>query len=198
MSKTTKIVLSVIAIAFIGYAGWWMVAFNGNVNNSSVVPTLPKNNDVVSTIENQTLVANWKTYKNATMGFEIKYPASWYVEETSDSVHFSNVKVFSELGNENVKNESYVGIRIEGGNGQLPIKNWFEKSVAFVMEPKSVEFVTVGGHPAVRAKPSEGIGERLNYYITSGDDVVEVTFPMDVEKFIQTYEQMLSTFKFLK
>jgi hypothetical protein len=51
MSKTTKIIISVIAIAIIGYVvGGLIVTFNGGtLDVFSVVPALPKNNDVALT-----------------------------------------------------------------------------------------------------------------------------------------------------
>lgn len=208
MSKTTKIIISVVAIALLAFA-WWRYAVNpknsvinsdtkinepASLEKKTISPAVPSE---VKPNETVPSTAQWKTYRNMTMGFEIEYPADWYVKEELGRVTFSNEEYF-ESNEESAIDFSHFEVSLDVMNGQS-VKNWFQKNVEFSMKPESVESVTVGGHQAIRAEPSVSIDKRLNYYIpASSPYIVVIIIGQEQEKFIKTHERMLSTFKFLK
>jgi len=93
-TKTKKIIAIVIAIVVIMVLiiGWFL---------SKRTQPLPQQDKVQPVIEDQSgagvqseyNITTWKTYTNEKLGFEIKYPASWFAIESDNEnrVYFQNI-----------------------------------------------------------------------------------------------------------
>ncbi len=79
MPKTTKIIISVVVVAFLAWAGWLYSVSKQNPGTKAI-ETLPMENkssppEALKTPQSEQLeTAQWKTYRNTKLGFEFSYP----------------------------------------------------------------------------------------------------------------------------
>ena len=149
--------------------------------------------------ENQT--SDWKTYRNDELGFRFKYPLNWFVSEyPNGAVNLSNVATRSELSDESLQNEAdfEVLIRKNANPKKLDAETWYTEyfKYGFSSDPKSKILTKVDNKPAIRLELSE-IGSRFHYYVLNNTDAIEI-INMDQPKFNSTFQQILSTFKFIE
>ncbi|MBI4086873.1 hypothetical protein HY416_02740 [Candidatus Kaiserbacteria bacterium] len=145
----------------------------------------------------------WNIYENKRYGFTVEYPSDWFIRTSSepsfDRVIFSNIRKPSETSEESLQNESVFVIDIQrDANPQvLDIEEWYREfsTRGFSSEPDSEVRTTVGGRPAMRMEIST-IGRDLHFYTFHGTDVVDLIYKISQPKFKETYEKMLSSFKF--
>lgn len=95
LSQTDTLILSTLIILLIGIIGWvvWpmfqgsqtatntntVVSQNGNSNASNA--NAANTNTQPANLNTNIDTSNWKTYRNEELGFEVRYPEGWRVEE---------------------------------------------------------------------------------------------------------------------
>jgi hypothetical protein len=141
----------------------------------------------------------WKTYVNKTDGYEIKYPSDWQFN-IADSSGFAHVELKKEdntqdkvliMGADDSYENAYYTIRIDAG-------------LESYLSGGDYKIVTVGGlnglQEQVGAAPSSGpdtiteVNNNGKFYIISyGAYAHQETH----EKFMNIYDTILSTFKFI-
>jgi hypothetical protein len=171
--------------------------------------------------------ANWETYTNSKLGFSLKYPTDLSIKETNNSITFDNYQKFgiedpskaqSPLIND--IEPQFVGINITLGSVD---KN---KSLEDYLNEKFPDSPEVTGIPSYKAEKSKGKIESVTVDGLSGISVKESYFHWEtVERLVwvkkgdklfeftvfgcgetpptyskvgnETFDQILSTFKFL-
>ncbi len=136
--------------------------------------------------EHQSVVNNWKTYKDASHKFSIQYPSEWTF--TPDVFHPD--KDFFHIGfgpEESVATKPLVVLRIyAAGHGQLVVRDNLEKIIVDGVEGKIFKSTTQSGKPYVM------IGFSKNGYQYE----LEATGFSEGEKTVNTVLEMISHFKF--
>jgi hypothetical protein len=106
--------------------------------------------------------AGWKTYRDATSGYEVKYPRTLSLSIPSGKTCTNGeCQAIEEVmlmgadtadGKASVKSMSFTIQR--GINPQhLPIQRWYEALAHRPLQPNSETVMTVGGKPAIRRGP---------------------------------------------
>ena len=148
----------------------------------------------------------WKTYTNKEYGFEIKYPGNWHLGEKDSgslfSFHVGNVKKYSEeISDESLANESYFGINIrkDDNPNKQDVEDWYNNNLKgnTSNEPRSKIITTIEGFPAIKIEVIE-IKYFAHIFIARGANILEIIYPVSQPKFTNIYEQILSTFKFIR
>jgi hypothetical protein len=140
---------------------------------------------------------NWQ---QATLeGFGISYPSSWIMHNVTDGLTFSNVTTPSELSDESLQNESFFKVAVEKNRNQsaLTVHEWFtgyvEPLVADVLISESD--TTVSGYPAIKIVLAEVGGKTTHIYVARSTDIIEISYGLFAQKFVDTYSAMVQSIK---
>ena len=98
--------------------------------------TVDTNLTIISSFKFTDPTAGWKTYTNTTIGFTIKHPDGWRIDDTSTS----NKVWFNPSGTENVDS-------IEVGTTTKTLDQLYEEAD---VAPGTKSRTTLGGQPAIR------------------------------------------------
>jgi hypothetical protein len=143
---------------------------------------------------------SWPTYADAVNeAVEFSYPPEWETRASDGKIVVSNVEKISEISTESLQNESYfeVRIRYNANPDGLTVSEWFDSAI----RPMALDIliaesiVTVDSKEAFLAEVVEPGGRSLHYFISSGNDVVEVYYPLYSPKFIPSYTTILESLK---
>lgn len=152
------------------------------------IPDVTTNGGYVqnNTAENQSVVNNWKTYKDASYKFSIQYPSEWTF--TPNTFHPDKDFFYIGFGpEESVATKPLVVLRIyTAGHGQLVVRDNLEKIIIDGVEGKMFKSTTQSGKPYVM------IGFSKNGYQYE----LEATGFSEGEKTVNTVLEMISRFIF--
>ena len=142
-------------------------------------------------------VGIWEGVSDSGIGLAIAIPENWsIVELSSNTIALSNVVELSEFSDQSLQTESrFLARRIVGANStQLPPQAWADSFFqdGFALDPIAQESVSVGGRDALRMETIE-IGRNVHYYIQEGADIIEVTFGLYAEQFLDEYQILLNS-----
>ena len=168
--------------------------------------------------------AGWKTYRNESGEYEIKYPNALSLSIPSGKTcGDGNCKAIEEVmlmgsdstdGKASIKSMSFIIQR--GINPQhLPIQRWYEALAHRPVQPDSETVITAGGKPAIRRGPlvkavtvhtvdgktvseSEGMVPDNSVYVPLDEtDVLTISSPSS-SALSETFAKVLSTLTFTK
>ncbi len=153
-------------------------------------------------------ISSWKTYN--VFDFSFKYPDDWYLNYDSGNITIANYKLFSvyNFGTDGPLSPDKMVIQISIDTN-LPSENNVE-SWANRIDLSDKRNILIDGVKAIRGKIVYTGEEESGYYTkgeSSGDYVImirngnngyEIVYSPYNSKFISTFDQVLSTFKFTK
>ena len=143
--------------------------------------------------------ANWKTYQNEEFGYEIKYPKDWTYKEDSPPRLVSFDSAFKDKG--------VFLIIVHDNKEELPLLEFLDKQYSEgigISPPTEEHMVIIDSHSAVRySYPSYPIDPSFieKVYFANDDKVYEIkreSYENDSNFQLENFNQILSTFKFLK
>lgn len=150
---------------------------------------------VSGTMEDET--ANWKTYRNEEYGFEVRYPEKWMIRLASQT--FVSPRQISFVI-ENPENKNEVVQLIVNQDPQISNQG-FDKNVSFVNK-------TLGGISAREYRfphPGEDVavpqpGPHTGLWAEKNNQIYVLVFfdVSEIQEMQGIYNQILSTFKFIK
>ena len=151
----------------------------------TTIPTLPA---IVTPTVNPT--ANWKTYTNSSLGFELKYPPSIQIESESNDQY--NKAVIFKGGNVHFE------VMLRKNSGNITLDNYY-----FMDAPISRKTTLAGLLANIYEVPNgycdgPSCSEPYAAIVTEKDlDLYHISFFGDIQ-FSEVENQILSTFKFLE
>ena len=203
MKTILMAILAVLSVALAGVLGYQ------KLTQPELVPTVvsqPAVNQPVATTSDET--AGWKTYRNEGYGFEVEYPGNWHVYP----LIFQEIDIigFSNLSEEEVKAKQESGDFTNARSLTIKIINkqidsWLQEqqrlSDALGIENFSKEKITIGENEGYKisgaVEGKRGFSKAL--FTKEKVYLVETLFPKKcIFEECEIFNQMLSTFKFIK
>ena len=191
----------VLILAIGGYVAW----------SKKSPPTNQEVSTPISTSNTTNETANWKTY--SSVDFSLKYPTTWYLETSSPGfIHITNYDSSTIPGSDAPTSPENIWIAIStyppgkynNFSANETLESWVNK-----MGLSDKRNILVDGIKAIRGKIIYTGEEESGYYKkgeSSGDFVnvvhnnkgYQISYSPYGSKFISTFNQILSTFKFTK
>lgn len=148
-------------------------------------------------------IANWKTYTSGS--FSLQYPNSWYANQYQKSKFdvYKDAIELSDLENsvENIKggSNSYTRISIMSFAGSMPETFPYSNGSN---QNSTIKSYTINSYQGIRGQETSASGLIEVVYLKDpegGYVVITLTPPLDnSENTLKIFDQILSTFKFLK
>lgn len=210
--------IAVLALMTAGYFFWQnqQLQQNNQTYTPSTTNSPPKSPTPTPTTKDET--TNWKTVQTI-VDLELKYPNDWYLEESGSSqfptVRIQNYPVQSVGGGAYNKGQFYFTIQhFPVGNSGIYsteelIRRLPKAGDPFMYIGSSEKLaiyqqtaIKVGKYPGVHKVygpvSSPNVKEEIYYVLNPNGSVILVEPKLDISSQKQTFDQILSTFHFLK
>lgn len=159
--------------------------------NQTIAPQTSQSAQTLPTLPSK--ISNWKTYKNTTYSFQVKYPDNLIAKEHSSGVNF-------ELKNypNKVEFPAFVGIEIYKNPENLNTADFIQKNIATIIEGTNIQQVKINNLNGIRlglSGPTDNDNVAFEhggyiYIITLGHGLIESA---DIST--EIFNQILSTFE---
>lgn len=193
------IVVAIIAIAGTTCAIWYgqkeMIEIQETIIQPSQLPEAKPS--PTADLSRDEVLRDWQTYRNEEYGFEVKYPEDWFLKyfgyadkRTVDLTEFGN-KPISKLGDGHISINVqslllYHGFTLEDIATEFELPH-FEGKMTTFNGKKAIEYTAVTDKKIKAISILYNPGSNRVYNITARD-----------ENYFPIFNQILSTFKFLK
>lgn len=148
---------------------------------------------------------SWQTYKNDMHGFEIQYPSTWIVESSAPSIFITNtlevenINILTPAYGKAWQSKAFLTISFLRNREAYSLEQWYdERKKGNPMSNGRLESpIQIGGKKTIM----EGISDRDGYqyyYIEDDSGIIQIGYRTHQTNFSSLYENMLSSFKFLK
>ena len=145
--------------------------------------------------------SDWKSYRNETMGFTVKYPNTWQLRRATGTMESVSLGRTPQVGQPNASVQFIVQRKINPKG--LPIRQWRDEQMQGKTAPPSHQFIdtTIGGRSAIRQEYTGTLERSFNFFISLGKTdifTIAIIQPSTQTELDQTYEAVLSTVEFTK
>jgi hypothetical protein len=145
-------------------------------------------------------IAGWKAYRNETIGFETKYPATWHVRSVEgtgpEMVLLSGTP---QVGKPQLAVQFWVQRQVNARG--LTIEQWYADHLrATKAVPPPTTNTSIGGRSTVRMEAVGTLGRHFQFFTSlNKTDIFEITETQSSSQaqLDQTYQKLLSTIKFI-
>ncbi|MCH7492487.1 hypothetical protein IID19_02730 [Patescibacteria group bacterium] len=135
---------------------------------------------ILSTFQFLPDTSDWQTYENTDLEYSFSYPADWTISTTNGRVYVSGAAELNKFG--------APGVRVYSKGNFYPDDSCLIDST----------IVTIGTNEHTRQTEwCSYAGAEVATFIERGEGYVVVSWTTDYGNYYDTYEQILSTFKFL-
>ncbi len=149
----------------------------------------------LSLFESTVEIMSWKTYTNTEYGFELKYPNDWELKSTNSFLSIrSKIDYDNIVGEINYGPSDPINIQVHVNSKNSSVNDWFGAEYG-KDEVFSKKLVKINNMDAIEANVA-GIMSYNSTYLGSTDYILEFYTPAD-SLYLNTYNQILSTFRFL-
>ncbi|MDO8639116.1 MAG: hypothetical protein Q7R43_06075 [Candidatus Daviesbacteria bacterium] len=204
MSKGFAPILILVGIVVVALAVGGYLLYQNQVKPVPIVAPQP----IAQTSTSPDETANWKTYTNTKYGYSIKYPNDWHIilpgKDGDKSINIQNYSE-SEITQQEQQSMSLnpdklsvtIGVYDEKAIHSISLDNWLKTNGHYVStiygSPTSTEYIEVSGLKILKLLYQNS----LQFYILSnGKNVFYVYYTPNNTSLINTFNQILSTFRF--
>jgi len=190
-------ILVILVIVILGVAGYFGYKSYLSKSIPSLVPV------------NTTDVSTWETYTDKINSYSIKYPKGWYVSNSSSNE--VNLASFTEdqLTDQEKKDllgglkTDVISIKLGVYEGTIAkgasLSSWLKKNNQYISAmsgaPTSEKETIIAGNPGLIL---DYAGTGSFYVFSTGSHVFYAFYSPDNSKLSGTFDQIISTFKFIK
>lgn len=199
--KSIIIILEICAIIVVS-----VFCYAVFVEQESDIPVQPVVNDdaVDNKINEDDITKDWQVYRNEEFGYEIKYPSDWICDDKSlsllmfyDPVAQNQKRINGGSLIQGAKMEIYS----EKRNSQLSLKDYVNTHHSENVQILEEKEITINNIKAIQRKGKHWTTTMATYF--QKDSIfymIVIYIPQESSetKYIESYNQILSTFKFIK
>jgi len=180
----------------------------------TVQPTSSPATSTSGTVETDS-TTNWKTYVDPIYSYVIKYPANWYIKpsqilpplHTPEPAFIASYDINSTIAPTDPKEmakQTEIAISVSTKQSNVTLSQWLSQKLSLIINQKNIKIGQVSGIQTEENPPALEAASPPPYTVTriylpnpsnSNQIYVFAATPSN-SKFIETFDQMLSTFKF--
>lgn len=143
--------------------------------------------------------SGWTPYRNATMGFELRYPTGWHLGSGSGTAG-PNVSLAEPLRTGQVHHLMQFWVQ-RGMNPQgLSVDKWYASQFRW-SAALPVTRMNIGGRPALQMEVANGTGRHFSFFVAvNTTDIFTITLkqPPSPAQLDAIYAAVLTTIRFSK
>jgi len=145
--------------------------------------------------------SGWKTFRDATLGFEVTHPVTWGVGRTTGTLESILLGEPAQVGKETLRLQFFVQRDINPSG--LSIEQWYAdqlKRLKVSAPPPSMPTV-LGGRRAIRREMIGAFGKHFDFYTTHNkSDIFQISIIQDSprEPLNRTAEGVIATVRFIE
>lgn len=188
------ILLSLAAVAFFYYQNQQLKSMLASYQQVQVSPTPSATTDPT---------ASWKTYTNIVMGFSVKLPPSWFTHKETKTLYGYSTNISYPVDNSSSQDfisgqQANVDIARSNNNGE-DLEKIAQDKVSMPASPFSntITNSNVGSQNAIILTDTSGNGKSVLINFGKYNYDISIFNPDKFEGINTTFDQVLSTFKFI-
>jgi len=143
--------------------------------------------------------SGWTTFRDATMGFEVKHPATWRVGRSTGTLEGILLGEPAQAGKERSLIQFFV--QRDMNPKSLTIEQWYADQLTKVKGlPARTTNTVIGGRPTIRMENTGTLGRHFSFFTPINRiDIftIAITQSSSPDALDPRYEAVLSTIKFL-
>ena len=147
----------------------------------------------------------WPQAPTQNLGIGLLYPTNWYATPstttTSSSIFFTNNSELQDLEEIRPSEYCYFAINVlsKANPLRLSLPEWFHQHMRPILydQISSEVYAAVAGLEAVQVTVSGRGGNSVYIYLLRGDDVLQVVYPLFAPQFLERYQAMIASLRFM-
>ena len=194
MNQKTLLLLAIVTTVLTTGAG--CTTNQATTADNDIMPY----NGAVEPSDTAVVPTNWKTYTNTDYGYSIQYPSTWTVDLASKDSRGKTLATFFAPGQKNVPHDKIVDIQVSPTTNvsRVDSADYIKRNSNVII---STSPVVVGGVSTDKFIINLNNGYNMGVYVEKNSETYVLglhnTTSSDKE-YIDTFDLMLSSFKFTK
>lgn len=198
--KLPLVLLSMLLLFLFGFCGFLLSKSLNVSQNNFPTPTL-----ILKPTAIPDMTADWKTYTNNSFSYSLRYPLDWEQLEVDKGKYVSFFK--GPYITDQPIPEPNISVQVKDNPAQIPLREWLigEKILPndSNLESHTKESIILVDNVFGIKITTPANGGRDTVFLSLGKNILQITYVFngenqtDYENLVITFEQILSTFKFL-